>query len=88
MDNTPEFDEELFEPFSPFSPLLTEKEAQHTSDARSLWLEFSGEVLPESIVIDNGLLNGSLKHGSQYTVVTVPYTLYMVSYFQPIAIRE
>ena len=83
-DNVPEIDEVLLEPFSPFSPLLTKKEAEKTVEAKSFWLDFQSEALPNSIVIDKGLLNGSMKGGREYTVVTVPYTLYTVSASQSI----
>ena len=79
FNDRPELDDELLEPFSPFSPLVTKKEAQQTTEAKSFWLDFSVDALPSSIVIDKGLLDGSLKDGRQYTVVNVPYTLYTVS---------
>ena len=78
IDELPIIDEEFLEPFLPFSPLLTEKEAQQSMEAKSFWLDFGDGILPTSIVIGNNLLNGSIKAGREYTVVTVPYTLLKV----------
>ena len=79
IDNLPVIDEKLLEPFSPLSPLLSKKEAQKSTEAKSFWIEFKDGMIPKNILIDESLLNGTLKHGTEYTVVAVPYTLQKVS---------
>lgn len=77
-ENLPLIDDDVFEPFSPLPLLLPMNEARKLKEPQSFWIDFPGGKLPTRIVIDNGLLNNSLKYGREYTVVTVPYTLHNV----------
>ena len=72
-------DDEVFEPFSPLSTLVSIDEAQQQSEAASFWLDFEYGMLPRYIEVDEDLLGGALKMGKEYTIVTVPYTLHKVS---------
>lgn len=77
-EELPMISDDFLEPFSPFSQLLTKKEAQQSPEAMSFWIDFRGGALPSNITIDETLLNGTLKKGWEYTVITVPYTLHQV----------
>ena len=75
------------EPFSPFSQLLTKIEARQSSEAKSFWIDYRGGELPNNITIDETLLNGTLKKGREYTIITVPYTLNQVRSLMEIALK-
>ena len=77
-EDLPMINDGLLEPFSPFSQLLTKNEAWQSSEPKSFWIDFRGGTLPNNITIDETLLNGTLKKGQEYAVITVPYTLHQV----------
>ena len=78
-DGLPLIDDEAYEPLQPSSPLVSKSDAQMSMEARSFWLDFEDRTLPNNIIIDQNLLNGALKDGREYALVTVPYTVYTVS---------
>lgn len=79
-DGLPLIDDDVYDPHLPSSSLISKSEAQLSVEAKSFWLDFENETLPNNIVIGQKLLNGALKGGREYAVVTVPYTAYMVSF--------
>lgn len=82
-------DDDAYNPNLPSSRLVSKSEAQLSIEAKSFWLDFEngmlpaniviGRMLPANIVIGQKLLQGALKSGREYTVATVPYTVYTVS---------
>lgn len=73
-------DDDAFHPRSPSSRLVSKSEAQLSIEAKSFWLDFDNGTLPINIAIGQKLLQGALKNGREYTVATVPYTVYTVSF--------
>lgn len=72
-------DDDAYNPNLPSSRLVSKSEAQLSIEAKSFWLDFENGMLPANIVIGQKLLQGALKNGREYTVATVPYTVYTVS---------
>lgn len=79
-------DDDAYDPHLPSSRLVSKSEAQLSIEAKSLWLNFENGTLPVSIVIGQKLLHGALKNGREYTVATVPYTVYKVYFHTQVLI--
>ena len=80
LDGLALIDDDAYDPRLPSSPLVSKNEAQLSTEAKSFWLDFENGTLPVNIVIGQKLLQGALKDDVEYTVATVPYTVYMVSF--------
>ena len=76
-DKTPYVDDLPYLPeqvLTPSGPLASLAEAQGTSHPVSFQLAFANKTFPLNITVDNSLMNGALKNGASYSVVTVAYS--------------
>ena len=80
LNGMPLIDRDDCDPRLPSSRLVSKNEAQLSTEAKSFRLDFENGTLPVNIVIGQKLLQGALKDDVEYTVATVPYTVYMVSF--------
>ena len=71
IDDLPYLPEEVL---TPSGPLATLAGAQGTSHPVSFQLSFTDKAFPLNITVDDSLLNGALKNGASYSVVTVAYS--------------
>ena len=78
LDGLALIDDNAYDPRLPSSSLVSKNEAQLSTEAKSFWLDFENGKLPVNIVIGQKLLQGALKDDVEYTVATVPYTVFMV----------
>ena len=72
LSTIPIIDRELTDPFGKFSPVSLEY-AQVSSQPLSFQILYGNDT-PSFIQIGDDLLNGALKSGIVYSVVTVAYT--------------
>lgn len=62
----------LTEFLKPSGPLASLEKARENPKPVSFYIAY--EIIPENITIGDGLLDGALKNGVKYTIVTVVYT--------------
>lgn len=84
LDGLALIDDNAYDPRLPSSSLVSKNKAQLSTKAKSFWLDFENGKLPVNIVIGQKLLQGALKDDVEYTVTTVPYTVFMVSFHMKI----
>lgn len=66
-------DREFTDPFGKFSPVSVDY-AQTSPKALSFQISYTGNNLPSFIQINSDLMQGALKNGDLYRVVTVAFT--------------
>ena len=55
--------------------LMSMEEAQESIDPVPFKISYNSSILPDSVTINEDLLNGALKNSVMYTVITVAYTI-------------
>ena len=73
LGDVPVIDREFTDPFGKFSPVTIDY-AQTSPKALSFQVSYSGNNLPSYVQVNSDLMQGALKNGVLYRVVTVPFT--------------
>ncbi len=73
LGDVPVIDREFTDPFGKFS-LATIEYAQTSPKALSFQTAYTGNNLPSFIQVNSDLMQGALKNGALYRVVTVAFT--------------
>ena len=73
LGDVPVIDREFTDPFGKFSPVTIDY-AQTSPKALSFQVAYSGNNMPSYIQVNSNLMQGALKNGALYRVVTVAFT--------------